>query len=252
LLKYKDIHIPSQYTILGILDENIARVVATWWSFYSFRDVNNIVGTKPRFIIQNDEFVLLPNPTKNYQDLQRLHDPNFIKSLKEHDYWPHYHQEMNAPPRLRWPAMATILPHVDFFVSQIMVMYKNRFAPTYESETSQRRFYHLYQQHPEALKIMQYIIHEFVQTAYQRGEIPIILVFPIKDSMQIIKTYHKKPYQKLVDYLQEMEYHFIDFGDVFLEADYQQLYFDNDFHLSAKGNEQVAEKLIRYIKELES
>jgi hypothetical protein len=133
-----------------------------------------------------------------------------------------------------------------------MVMYKNQFAPTYDSETSQRRFYHLYQQHPEALKIMQYIIHEFVQTAHQRGEIPIILVFPIKDSMQIIKTYHKKPYQKLVDYLQEMEYHFIDFGDVFLEADYQQLYFDNDFHLSAKGNEQVAEKLIRYIKELES
>ncbi len=50
-LKFKANQVPTQYTILGILDENIARVVATWWSFYSFRDVNNIVGTKPRFLM---------------------------------------------------------------------------------------------------------------------------------------------------------------------------------------------------------
>ncbi len=148
--------------------------------------------------------------------------------------------------------MATLLPHVNFFVRNVMVMYQNRFAPTYESETSRRRFYHLYHQHPNALKILQYVIREFVHTARQRGEVPIIMVFPIKDSMQIIKTYRKKPYQKLVDYLQHMKYHFIDFGDVFLEEDLKELYFKNDFHLSAKGNEKVADELIRYIHRLES
>ncbi|ETX05500.1 MAG: hypothetical protein ETSY2_22565 [Candidatus Entotheonella gemina] len=250
-LKYQENRVPSQYTILGILDENIARVVATWWSFYSFRDVNNIVGTKPRFIVQNDKFVLSPNPIGSYQDLQKLHNADFIETLKDKDYWPYYHWQTNAPPHLRWPAMATLLPHLNFFVRNVIAMYKNRFAPTYESETSRRRFYHLYRQHPEALKIMKYIIREFVHTAQQRGEIPIILIFPIKDSMQIIKTYRKKPYQELVSYLQHMSYNFIDFGDVFLQEDHKSLYFKNDFHLSAKGNERVADELIRYIKELE-
>ncbi len=62
---------------------------------------------------------------------------------------------------------------------------------------------------------MQYIIHEFVNTARERGEIPLILLFPIKDYMQIIKTYGKKPYQKLADYIHQSGYNFIDFGDVF-------------------------------------
>ncbi len=251
LLKYRHSSVKSKYAILGVLDENIARVVTTWWSFYSFRDVNNIIGTKPRFLLQNQDYVLMPNPIQDYNGLKQLHDPDFVKTLAERDYWPHYHAAINAPPLLRWPAMATLLPHLNFFVRNVSMMMQNRFAPTYESRTGRRRFYHLYENDSEALKTMQYVIGEFVYTAEERQEIPIIMIFPIKDTMSIIKEFGKKPYQPLIGYLRQMNYQFIDFGDVFLQENHRPFYFEDDFHLSAKGNERVAEELIRYIQALE-
>lgn len=185
LLKYRDNQVKSTYTILGVLDENIARVVTTWWSFYSFRDVNNIIGTKPRFLMQDQEYVLMPNPVKDYDGLKKLQDPAFIKTLEARDYWPHYHAAINAPPLLKWPAMVTLLPHLNFFVRNVSMMIRNRFAPTYESKIGRRRFYHLYENDSEALKTMQYVIGEFVRTAKAREEIPIIMIFPIKDTTAI-------------------------------------------------------------------
>ncbi len=251
LLKYHSNPVKSKYTILGVLDENIARVVTTWWSFYSFRDVNNIIGTKPKFLLQDQSYVLQPNPIQDYNGLKKLQNPAFVKTLAERDYWPQYHVAINAPPLLKWPAMATLLPHLNFFVRNVSMMMQNRFAPTYESKTGRRRFYHLYENDSEALKTMQYVIGEFVRTAQSREEIPIIMIFPIKDTMAIMKTFGKKPYQPIIDHLQQMNYTFIDFGDVFLQEDHRSYYFKNDFHLSAKGNQRVAEELIRYIRALE-
>jgi len=246
LLKYKDNNVKTTYTVLGILHENIGRCMTVWWSFYQ----RGFSGTKPRFVISNDDVVFIDNPVKDYNDLRKLQDIGFINSLKKYDYWQKYYESINAPPRLKWPATFVILPHFDFFIKNFVILVKNYLSPTYEGEISKRKVYHLYNEESEGMKIMRYIVREFIKTAHMRGEIPIILVFPFEHTVDTFQKFGKKPYQSLIDYLQMIQCHFIDFGEVLVHEDYSS-YYQADTHFSPKGNERVADQLIDYIRQIE-
>jgi hypothetical protein len=49
---------------------------------------------------------------------------------------------------------------------------------------------------------MSYIINQFVATAATRDEIPIVLVLPKRETMEIVQKYRKKPYQSLINFLE--------------------------------------------------
>ena len=53
------------------------------------------------------------------------------------------------------------------------------------------KFFHLYKDGSDGIKIMQHIVDEFIKTANMRDEIPIIIVFPIRHSVDIVKKYRK-------------------------------------------------------------
>lgn len=248
LLKYKDNHIKTKYTILAILDENIGRCMTIWRGFYNIRGFS---GTKPRFEITERGITLIANPVKNYDDLMMFKNIKFINFLKKHDYWYQYYKGLNAPPVLKWPASATIFPHIDFFIRNLRVLIKSYLLPTYETETSLSKFYHLYARDSEGLRIMLYIIKEFIDFSRLKGEIPIILIFPMRHSIDIIKKFSKKPYQHIIDYLNDNRSNFIDFGDIFIKEKYNEYYQGGYGHFSVKGNERVAAELINYIQGLE-
>lgn len=246
LLKYVDTEVRSKYAVLGILDENIARVVTNWWGFY-----NNLgfSPTKPRFLRHGLEFVLLPNPASDSAELRRLAERHHLASLAQYDYWHRYYERINAPPALRWPAIATLVPHAGFFAREFAVRLRHRLAPTYENAIRLRRYYHLYEGNTEALAILCHIAKMFIDTARNRGETPVILLFPTRDTMNIVRAFGKKPYQPLVDYLVDISADFLDFGDIFADEAFENYYAAHG-HFSGVGNEQIANRLIDFLKRL--
>ncbi|MFQ6104985.1 MAG: hypothetical protein ACE5OP_11955, partial [Candidatus Glassbacteria bacterium] len=119
--------------------------------------------------------------------------------------------------------------------------------PTYVSCVSRWPYNHLYESGSEGLTIISHIITEFVTTAAARHEIPLILVFPKRETLKIIQEYRKKPYKSLISFLETNDFSFIDFGDVFVEKNHSRYYL-NDGHYSLDGNEVIANELINFIR----
>ncbi len=248
LLKYLDTPLPSRYTVLTILDENVGRCMTVWWNFYQHVGFS---GTKPRFELRGDEVVLVDNPADTPALVRRLTEPGFIDTLRPHDYWQGYYRGIGAPPRLRWPATATVLPHASFFVRYSLALAGDRLAPSYDRAVELKKVNHLYEPGSPALVILQHIVSRFQDTAAERGETPIVLLFPQRESMDLYAKYSRKPYQALTDIVAQTGQPFLDFADVFLGEDTAGYYQPDDWHFSVKGNQRVAAALVELVRDLE-
>ena len=219
--------------------------MTVWWNFYE----RGFAGTKPRFELAGGNAHLVENPVRSYQELQKLKDPDFIDQLKRYDYWQGYYKSINAPEELHWPATLTLLQHFDFFTRYFAILAKSRISPSLETSLEMAKYYHLYRKESDGLLILQHIVDEFVAVAKARGEIPIVVIFPMRRSVDILHDFGEKPYQTLVDYIQARGYWFIDFGDLFVKEDYTTYYLGGEGHFSPVGNKRIADAIIIYIKE---
>lgn len=242
LQKYKGIPLRSEYVILGILDENIGRIMTHWWGFYHAGGM----AVKPKYAFQNG-CLFIPAPIGKADDLHLLGNMDFLHELQKNDYWQRYYEKSRAPQKLRWPATLTVMKNFRFFSRHIRLLFKNYFFPSYESMTASMKFYHLYDNESDAIKITECIIDEFVHIASQRGERPVILLFPIKHTVDMLARFGKKPYRIVTARLEEKRIPFIDFGEVFIKENYREYYNRSGGHLSAEGNARVARELIHFI-----
>jgi hypothetical protein len=248
LLKYRANRIPTDYTILGILCENIGRVVSYYPAFY----MREWAPPKPRFIKSGDDFRLLESPIRNRQEALKLLDGEFIETLKAHDYWPHYYEEvLGAPERLGWPATWTVLKHLRYFTWGVETGFKRRFGDNYDAARSVYKYTHLYEPSSEALAILEHILDEFVALAGERGEVPIILFFADQFSLDLMRDYGRFPHAPITAYAKEAGYHTIDFGEALSGGDYAPYFLYYNSHYSPAGNERVAAEVVRFIEELE-
>ena len=244
LLRYASIPVRSEYTMLGILSENIGRVVSHYPPFY----MRWWAPPKPRFINQKGHFTLLEAPIRSESEATKLLDSRYIDSLKAFDYWPTYYEQVqHAPARLEWPATWMVLKHADFFWARIAIEVKRRVMPSYEVEKETYKYYHLYDSNTEALGILEHVIDEFVRTARQRGEIPLIVVFSDQFSLDLMKKYGTNPYAPLVDFLKQRAYAHVDMGSIFLNEPYGDYFLYHNGHFSPRGNARVAQALAEFI-----
>ena len=245
LLKYQRTSIKSEYVVLGVLCENIGRVVSRYPGFY----MRIPFPPKPRFIEHNGNMEVLPNPTNTPQRLYRLLDSAFIDSLKENDYWPFYYEQiLHAPDRLRFPALWTLLNHSRYFFTLATIPLTSWWAPSYEADTRKYKYYHLYQGDTEALRLMKYLIDEFVRTAQGRDEKPVVVLFVDQYSLDLMRKYDRVAYAPLMKYLQERHYPVLDVGSYFRQENYPAYFNSYNSHYSAAGNYRVAELLIRLLE----
>jgi hypothetical protein len=245
LLKYMDTEVKTKYTVLCVLDENIERCLDTCRGLLDSRQGKK---PKPRFWMRPDgSVILLENPIQNAADLRKLKDRLFLESLRQHHYWSDYYKRLNAPSKVQWPGTLTIIRHFDYFWGLFCRQAKHKVSPTFETHLTRAPYYHMYEEGAEGLKIMQYVINTFVATAKARNEIPVVLLFPKRETLEGIRRYHKKPYQSLVTFLKMAGYDFIDFGDTFVTGD-MAAYFIEDGHYSRIGNEVVANTLIDFVQ----
>jgi hypothetical protein len=246
LLKYRANPIKSEYVVLGILCENIGRVVSRYPGFY----MRLPFPPKPRYLWQQGRARLLPNPISEKQQLYRLLDPAFIESLKQDDYWPYYYEQvMRAPDRLRFPALYTLFRHAGYFASLASIPLQSWLKPSFEADQRKYKYYHLYQSDSEALRLMKYLIDEFARLAGERQEKPVFIVFADQYSLDLMKRYHRTPYAALSDYIQSQGYPLVDVGASFSQEPYEKYFNYYNSHYSPAGNKRVADLLIQLIEQ---
>jgi hypothetical protein len=248
LLKYRSNEMSTDCTILGILCENIGRVVSHYPAFY----MREWAPPKPRFYKVGDAYEILESPIRSREDAVKLLDEDFIDALKVHDYWPYYYEEvLGAPDRLRWPATWTVLGHLRYFAWGVQTGIKKRFGDDYDAAKSVYKYTHLYESDSEALAILKHILDEFVALARERGEVPVILFFPDQFSLDLYRDYGRFPHAPIAAYAEEAGYHTIDFGEVLSAEDYTAYFLYYNSHYAPAGNERIAREVISFIEQLE-
>ncbi len=91
---------PTRHVVMAFISGDIRRNMTHYWRFLQPKGAWPL--TKPRFRLDGDDLVLLPNPIRQREHLSRLLDPRFVDQLGRGDW---YYDRMglvrSAPPYSR-------------------------------------------------------------------------------------------------------------------------------------------------------
>lgn len=155
----------TPYAVMGLIGENIARVVNVYRRFYLPQDGNAL--TKPRFRLEGGHTTFLPNPTPTLASRQRLRDVEFLRSIGQNDYW-----------YLRRAEQTASFPYSSlFFNINLLQEVMNYFD-----------WMQLWEE-PEPTELLLKILKAFAVEAKARGWTPIIGIYPMEqDLQQVLQT----------------------------------------------------------------
>jgi len=223
---------------LGFITENINRVVNVYRKYYYPKTALSI--PKPRFILKDDSLTLLPNPIANKEDLKKLLDPTFVRSLGEHDYW--YQKEHNYP-LLQFPYSKIL-----FNANLWRELQYQRTASV--NDVTPRPWEDLWQEE-KARGIMFRLFDRFAQRSKELGSIPLFFLMPRKEEIRARIHGEVLPDALLIsNFFDQRNYYYFDaidyFASIVSEEELSSLY---NGHLSPKGNKLLARGLHKFLKE---
>jgi hypothetical protein len=225
LLHYRrdGIQYHSSIVLIGMMSENINRMVNTFRPFYFAR--SGIPFSKPRFTVEDGKVALIRNPIRSIDEYKELlSDPEkMLPALGEHDY---FYQRNNRRSRFDF------LPSVRF-ARIIRSQYFNQpiFTPG-----------GLYNTRSEAYQVSFRVLDQFYREALDHGSLPIIVLFPQRRDVRERHDHRQVTYQPLLDELRRRGYRMIDLGDGFEKYDPEaQMAHKNFLHYPKVGNLMAAE-----------
>ncbi|CAM2061778.1 hypothetical protein DSUL_90068 [Desulfovibrionales bacterium] len=229
LSDWPKVHTPI--ATLGLISENIARVVNVYRRFYLTRA---FTSTKPRFELINGTLVFLPNPIPNPKDLFQLKDPTFLDRLGQHDHW--YKDRHQPEPS---------------FPYSLLLVDQRFWIETFNQYVNWKLWDDL-----ATRELLLAILGRFCDEARRMGTTPLLFVFPTKYDLQYAYMYKKPP--PFADHVRQVA------------TKQGALYFDGitalvaqatasgerrtlkalhrQFHLSPKGNLCLAEALFEFLR----
>lgn len=225
--------------ILGILPDNINRVVNVFRTFYA--PSGFLALTKPRYVYESGVFRLLPNPLASAQDAAQFEDPQFVRRLGENDYW--YNKDMTLP-RLGFPYSLSLvfwrgilLEHFLFQLNLPGTRFADHFYPG-----------NLFEE-PEPLAIMNHIVDLFVKKAGERNSKPVILIMAHKELVRETMTHKVSRVENLVKHLREKNYQFLDLIQAQAEMKPSEQQLDQWYkeHATPEGNKITAGLIADYL-----
>ena len=213
----------SSIVLIGMMSENINRMVNTFRPFYFPR--SGIPFTKPRFAIEGGKLVLIENPIKNIGEYKELlGDPEkMLPRLGEHDY---FYQRNSSRSRFDF------LPSVRF-AHIVRLQYFNQpiFTPG-----------GLYNTRSEAYQVSFRVLDQFYREALDHSSLPIIVLFPQRREVKERHNHQTVTYQPLLDELRRRGYRVIDLADGFEKYDPEADMAHKSFlHYPRVGNQMAAE-----------
>ncbi len=238
-LRYTDdgILYNSHIVLIGFMAENIYRNVNIFRPFY-WSVYENSIFTKPRFIITDDNLVLLKNPLPSLEDYRIFLKNNkaMLSQIGSNDY--HY--------QIRYQEGSfDFLPSVKF-TKVITYYYRKKFS-TLAIEKSK-----LYNDKSEAFLVTVKIFDKFYQSVLDNASLPVIIIYPDVNDQYRYRRDKTKRYEPLIEYLKTNKYYYIDILAAFEK--YEETYSVEDLavgkwgHYSPLGNRIIAEYVDSFLK----
>jgi hypothetical protein len=223
----------AKIVFLGVLSENLQRNVN---QLRNFLIPSSQCQTKPRFILDSAgqlRLVPLPHLTReNYEDF--IKNPDHY--LKDDYFLP---GGPSGAQKLRFPYTWSILQAHKFFYDRYVLGYKS-YLQFYQPD------------HPsQAFPLTMAIIQRFVGEAKERGQHPIVLVFPTDEDFRVYSSHFS--YEPLIQALKKANIEYIDLGAEILnrlgDKNYMELFLGGQYHhFNATGNQLVARIIFDFFK----
>ncbi|MFH0958454.1 MAG: SGNH/GDSL hydrolase family protein [Pseudomonadota bacterium] len=233
-------HVNSKIVMLCILPENINRVVNIYRPFYTYNDPLKL--TKPIFVKNREELVLIPNPLKSVDDIDKLDDPEFMMELAKYDYWYQLDQKL---PGLLFPWTVSLFRWRDAVLKQIGISLPRTAYTLLKPHYPWNLFDEEY-----PFSVMCHLVDRFVANASARGSFPIIVIMPHKDYIQESMDYGVNRVARLEEYMTAKNYTFIDAVQLMtnMKPSTSELETMYSGHATARGNEVLAEIIYNHLK----
>lgn len=222
--------------LIGYMSENLARHVNVYRGFYS-RSYRDAIFTKPRFRLDGDALVLLPNPLATidaYRAL-RANEASVLARIGQNDY--HFYA-------LYGDGALDFLPSVRLLKLAGAELRKRLQTPIYTPDGR-------YDERSEAYHVTLRLLDRFHADVLARHALPIIVVFPDLNDQKRSRAGKPRRYASMLAYLASRGYRVIDLMDA-LEPE-QGRYSVDDLsvqwgHYSKLGNEIVAGFILERLK----
>lgn len=184
----------THVVLIGYMSENIYRHVNVYRPFY--HPGTGAALTKPRYVIEGDRLVLIPNPLRDLSQYRELlaNPGRVLPSLGTRDY--HFQTKYRAGP-------FDVLPSVRLFKMARWLTRREIVRDGYYDVDS------------EAFKVTTRIFDEFVGAARRNGSVPVILVFPSNADIRRHRKDGNRQYTPLLAHFRSRGYKYIDLLDGF-------------------------------------
>jgi len=152
--------------------------------------------TKPRFIVKEGQLKLLENPIREKQQYQQLLDnpKNMLAKFGVHDYFYNNHYHTGTFDFLASAKMLKIVKnYIKMRTTNNDIDINDRYNP--ESK---------------AFKLLTELFKAFSGKVKMQDSLPIIIIFPTKDDIDIYQMTGEKTYQPLIEALETEGLEFID------------------------------------------
>jgi hypothetical protein len=227
--------------ILGLITENINRIVNVYRPFYS--ENTGIKLTKPRFILKQDRLLLLPNPVRSLDEIRCLRNTYFLSRIGQNDFW----FNRDRYPEFRFPYLR-ILFNKRIWLEIIYSRGGNKV-----SDINPRPYANLWED-GESTALMFKILESFIANIKDYDAVPIIMILSDK-SEAMEKFKHKEcsiAEKKILGFCRD--HNILVFDSIgalanraHSDSEIESFFFNE--HISSKGNQIIAEALYNFLKD---
>lgn len=219
----------AHVVLIGFMSENIYRHVSVYRPF-NHPDRGGAL-TKPRYVIEGDRLVLIPNPMHDLSQYRSLltNPEHALPSLGTHDYY--FRTKYREGP-------FDVLPSVRLFKMARWLVSGRHGIVKHGS----------YDVGSEAFKVTTRIFDQFIGTATQNDSVPVVLVFPNRVDILRHRREGTRQYAPLLAHFRSSGYRYIDVLDEFvLSASAIPIDGLAFGHYTPLGNRIVAQSVWRYL-----
>ncbi len=225
---------------LGLIGENICRVVNVYRKFYWPRTAGPM--TKPKFTLTSEgDLNLVDNPIRSRDEMVKLTDPKFLKQIGKDDYW----FNLKGYPSFSFPYTRIFFNR--YFWLEVIYAKNGKSIDDMVPRPMDR----VTLWKSEYAKIMFAIFDRFVEESAAKGATPIITLIPTLDNAIHRFTQNENPenLQIIVDYCKAKNYILFNALDGLTARaesleDIQSFYHG---HVSAKGNRVIARSYYNFL-----
>lgn len=229
--------------IMGFASVNLGRAVNVYRRFISNRDLPLV---KPRFIPGPDgDLLLLGSPLKEAADYGKyLENPRKVIELGRYDYW--YEPAVYENPLYDLSATVRVL-------TTLWVRARRRYLER-EGLLEGGGFLRAveFNSHSTAFRIETMLLERFRSEVAASGALPIVVIFPDRDSVAGARRGRRKVFDPLLDHLEKRAMAYVDLSDAFVaeakEAGESRWFMPGD-HYSGDGNRTIAAWLARELEQ---